>query len=695
MRKKILILAAAVLLPAMMFAADAAIGKDSQAYTDIKALVDANVITLALDKEQLARKEAVAYISDGVQNAKSKGLEDTAQLELLFGLVKSFQTDMMEQGKKLSDVQQDMIDLKVMQERVNLKQMQEKQDSLLSNIGARINGETTAYMTDLLLYGNGNNARYRPITQYIDFTFSAHSGTLLTAEAVLRLENIYGGFWGDGDFFGVRRLSVTGNFPVYFTLGSYNAKLTPLTVWANEDERPYEAKLYKDKRDMNKKELYLGDNAWPVNGVKAGYKGLFFGAAIEAEAFGTRLESAGGKSNPVSPGLATTTAQGLLTYNYDQYMWGGRIASDFTLKDMLKVGGNFTQIKDITDTGSMPNNNEMDNYVVSADAELKLFGIAKASAEYAISDYCVKNRTMPEVWKNKYISDTALNVKAEATYMDTTIEGRFFVVGNSFTAYAAQSRIYDESNNYPYLTQNNTWNSSLAIPTYMLANAAYPFTKYNNRISTNWFPVAHNMMPYQYEENSVSPYGDATANRQGYSARLSGKYLDGMLQPSARYTYATEIVSYLPGNQFTCPREFIVAEGGIKVTAFGAVLTGGYRHEWTSNDYTWGSVDMRSTVIDAGIEYTLLDRLTLCAGFKDKTYAGREFLQTYGGAGMIYGALAKFDMDIMSYGFGADLEITKQAFCGVSFTQTLINNKLNAASNYNAQEIDAKVGLKF
>jgi hypothetical protein len=696
MRKTILLIAAALLVPCLIFAAEEGIAGDSQVYKDIKTLVDAKLITMPLDKDKLTRKEAASFADNAATGILASGGADRDQIELAFGLLQSFETDLMEQGQKLSDIQKKMIDLKVMEERLNMKALEEKQDKLFGSVGARINGETTAYMTDLLLYGGGmtgNDKRYKPITEYIDFDFSAHSGNLLTADAVLRLENLFGGFWGDQDFFGVRKVSISGNFPVYFTIGSYMAKLTPLTLWANDDDRPFEAKVFSDKRDMNKKELYLSDDAWPVTGGRTGYNGQVLGASLEAEGFAARLEGSGQNNYPVAPGYVTYTTD-LFHYSYDQYMWGGRIASDFTLKDVLKVGGNFVEIKDIKDTGTT-GAPALDNYVASADAELKLFGIVKASGEFAVSNYNVSNNISPQAWQNKYISDSALDVKAEADYMDTKLEAQFFVVGNSFTAYAAQGRIYDGKNNFDYLTQNNTWNVSQTIPTYVLAGSVYPFTRYNNLIVTSYAPTGHNTMPYIIYENSAAPDGPGTPNRQGLTARLSGSYLDAAVQPYLRYTYASEIVSYLPGFESTCPVEFKIMEGGIKAKVTGILLTGGYKYEYTSNGYTGGNVDYKSGIIDAGAEYKLLDKLTLSLGFKDIAFNGSEYDYTYNSSGLNYGSYYRADGDIMSCGCGVDLEVTKQASCGVSLTQTIITDKLDATKNYNAQEIDANVSLKF
>jgi hypothetical protein len=602
----------------------------------------------------------------------------------------------MEQGMKLSEIQQKMIDLKIMQERLNIKELKEKQELLFGMIGVKINGEAAGYMTDLILYGKGTGTakKYAPLTQHLDLMFTASSGSKLKAEAVFRLQNLFGGAWGVQDIYGIRKFTITGDFPVSFVLGDYAAKLTPFTIWSCDEARETEAKIFSDKRNMNKKELYLENNAWPVTGGSLKYVTDVFGAAVAAEVMAARLQEATKNNYQTAAGFSQALSSPF-TFQYEQYLWAGRIESDFALKDILKAGVNFAEIRDIKGTGLNQAAALLDNYTASADASLKLFGIAKAKAEFAYSSYHVSNSVLPQAWQNSYINDTALMTGAEAEYMNTKIEAEFFVVGNSFTAYAAQTRMYDGYNNYPYLTQNNTWNISQAIPAYILAAKIYPFTRYNNIILADYFAPGHNMMPYNFYENNAAPYGDSTPNRQGVKVKLSGSYLDAMVEPFARFIFASEIVSYLPGVQSTCPREYMVLEGGLKAKVWNFEFKGGYKFEVTDNSYTLGGTHLESAIIDAGLEYRLFDRLTLSAGFKDITYMGTEYPYSYNGTKWAYAGRTSYDASITSIGGGVDFEITKQAKASVSYTDTKITDRINTDNTFGAQEFDARVFLKF
>ncbi|MCX8094343.1 MAG: hypothetical protein N3E50_09305 [Candidatus Goldbacteria bacterium] len=702
MFKKYLIFIVILLIPFYVFSATDVFDLESEVYMSLKSLYDEGIIKLPLTKDKLTRKEIVLYIKDAVDNILS--MEDMApemagKIEIVFNLLKSFQTDMMEVGYKLSEIQDKMIKLKIAQERLNIRGIKETQIKLLDTIGMRINGEGYAYMTDLLLhsgkYSGNKEKRYRPITQYIDMIFSAYSGKEIKAEAVFRLENLFGGLWGSQDIYGLKKLTITGDFPISFVVGHYSTKLTPYTLWANEDEQIYEAKIYKDKRDMIKKELYLSENKWPLTGGSLSYTGVIPGNInLEIKSIIARLQEAEKSNFLISPDFATTTTTPI-KYYYDQYMWAFRVSSDLSFKDILNIGANFVEIRDITDTGIDRTKLSLNNYVTSVDALINLFNYAKIKSEFAFSNYAVFNPLAPSWWQNRYIDDTAFNIGLETEQFNTKLEAQFFVNGNSFTAYSAQARIYDGSNNYLYLTQNNTWNVSLAVPYYIIAGKIYPFTRYNRVIFTNYERPGYNLMPYVLYENNAMPYGDASPNRQGIKVKIQSDYFKDLIKPCVKFLYAQEIVSYLPGSQKFIPRDFYVLETGLVSKIFNFTVTAGYKYELTDNTVNKGHVNFTSNIINAGIEYMLFDRFLLSAGIKDIIFSGIEYPYTWNGTTWGYLGKTKFDNNILSYGFGIDFEITKQANAGISWTNTSIKDNLNSLNDYSAQEIDAKIGMKF
>jgi hypothetical protein len=719
MLKKISILLAVLLVPVFIFSAGDTISSDHWSYKDIKSLVDSGVITKPLTKETLTRAEVVEYINDGVHNvfaanamASSTSASDTellAQIDKLYNLVKAYMTDMMRTEQKLDSILETIGDLKVKKE-----QIEKRQDRLLSAMGMRINGESSAYMTDVLLYGNAFRSiinpqpqRYRPITQYLDLKFSLNATKELYSEATFRLENVYGGFWGSMDSYGLRRFFIEGKYPVSFIFGDYQGKLTPFTLWSVDDERPYEAKIFSDKRDMNKKELYLLDNTWPLSGAKLQtIVEVFDTVDVNVTAMGARLGQAG--RTYYEKYNYGTGRFGMSTLLHDQYMMAGRI--DSGIPDMLNIGLNYSEIVDSKDTGTYTAP-ALDNTVYSGTIEgLIKFGEgmeAKAAGEYAMSNY-----TYNKGYKN-YIPGTALKGEVEVKGFDSKINAVYSSVGNSFTAYAAQTRIYPSQfgtldpayasfYNPDYLTQNSCWNIAAAPPSYTLGGRTNPFTSYVPNINVSYGTGAGSaasgiasatgsLYGYPIYVNNTLPYGDSTPNRQAIKFKYSGNYMDGLIQPSLNYIMANEIYSTVPVTYTVKARNFSVIEGGVKsefvmAIPFTAML--GYRMEDTNNSQ---SIAFTSTTLDAGLEATLIKKkFKVYAGYKNTAFNGYEYAVT----GAIV-TLPHYDAVMNAIGIGMEYNVAKPAVIGMSFTTTSMQNNLNRALNYSAQELDIKVSISF
>ena len=728
MLRKIALFFAVMLIPGIA-SASGDIGKDILTYKDIKSLVYTGVITKPLVQDSLSREEVVGYINDGVHNVLAantgasvfSGQSDAelaAQIDKLYNLVKAYMTDMMKTQQKLDSILETIGDLKVKKDEI-----EKRQDKLLSLMGMRIDGESNAYMTDLLLYGSKFQAldapddRYRPITQYLDLKFSLNATKELYAEATFRVENMYGGFWGSDDIYGLRRFFIQGQYPISFVFGDFQAKLTPFTLWAVDDDRPFEANIFSDKRDMNKNELYLLDNTWPLSGGKVQTIATIADAVdVNITAMGARLGVNGQNDYWVyDPTYSAFVPQLMM---HDQFLMAGRIDSGFSV-DNLDVGINYSEIQDARDTGVDYNAPVVDNPVYSADASYKFkFGDgmdAKVSGEFAKSLY-TNNQGY-----NNYITDTALKAGVEVNAFNTKIVINYTDVGNSFTSYAAQTRINDESVNGLYLTQNNTWNIAAMPPQYIIGNNVYPFTKYNPTINVAYglnpassasglASTPGNLLFYPQYENNISPYGDSTPNRQKTSIMLSGDYDFGfVLKPMVSYDMANEIVPYsgvddLGHPQTIACRNFTVLKVGTRAEYGIFAATLGYTMEDTNNN---SNVAYSSAIIDAGLEATLIKKkLKVYAGYKHIDFNGTEYTpntatnilgQTY----PVYEMLTSVngtpgvDESVDSMGVGVEYYIAKPATVGMSFTNTsMVDNRVKADS-FGAQELDLKVSIKF
>jgi hypothetical protein len=361
---------------------------------------------------------------------------------------------------------------------------------------------------------------------------------------------------------------------------------------------------------------------------------------------------------------------------------------------------NYSEITDSKDTGSTIGAPTLDNYVTSVNGELKLkFGEdsgAKVNAEFADSHY-TNNK-----WYQNYITDTAVKAGAEATFMNSTIGASYSAVGNSYTAYAAQTRIYNYNQSVPYLTQNSMWDISKKPPSY---NMLYPFTQYNPTINVSYGnPLgsaatglaykATNLLFFPIYENNTMPYGDSTPNRDCITLKYSGNYMDGLIQPSIKYQMANEIVTNLPVTYTVKPRAFSVVEAGVKsefTLGIPWALKVGYKSEDTNNGQT-NSIAFTSDTLDAGLEATIIKKkLMAYVGYKDISFNDSEYVLSAGN----YVLYPDFDNTISSIGVGFEYNIAKPAVIGMSFTNTLLQNNKYKLASFDAQEFDIKVSISF
>jgi hypothetical protein len=498
---------------------------------------------------------------------------------------------------------------------------------------------------------------------------------------------------------------VQGDLPVAFILGDYQGRLTPFTLWSVDEVRPFESKLYSDKRLMNKKELNLLDDSWPLTGGKVQTIVTLFDAVdLDIQLLGARLqEAANGAAKPAPMKVYNLTLDTYTvnSYSHDQYMLAGRMASDFYLNKLLKdiaeveIGVTLTDIVDSKDTGAY-SSPVMDNSVIAADLKVEaLGGMLKVDGEFAMSSFTGDKGSVEPV------SDVAMKAGLEFSMFDTTLKGAFVSNGRDFTSFAAQTRAYNEADNISngqnplYLTQNSTWNLQRKPPAYEVGGHVYPFTQYNPQIVVSYAGTAGrygNLLAYPVYENNLMPYGDASPDRSGVLAELSGSYLDEMIKPLVKFGMMEESAAYR--------RSIMAIEAGATLNWWIFSLTGGYRMESTSipANAAMGSPasTFDSSIMDAGLEITpIKKKLVIYGGFKSIGFAGDEVVLGDGTAGAgLYPALQPLEATSVSFGGGVEYRIAKPAIVGISYTTTTIDDK-ETGNVDTAQELDARVSINF
>jgi hypothetical protein len=300
-----------------------------------------------------------------------------------------------------------------------------------------------------------------------------------------------------------------------------------------------------------------------------------------------------------------------------------------------------------------------------------------------------------------YITGLGIKADVEVNAFDTTLKGTFISNDKDFTSYAAQTRMYNEADNVNgalYLSQNNTWNLQNKPPKYEVGGHVYPFTQYNPQIVVNYGAASAgkygNLLAFPIYENNIMPYGDATPDRFGVLAELSGKYLENMIEPLVKFGTMSETNGYR--------REIMSVEAGAKVNWQMLSLTAGYRMETTAmpkiTGVTPAASSFDSSIIDIGLEYApIKKKLVIFAGFKSIAFKGSEVIlgdSTPLLPSALYPCMQALDASSVSMGAGIEYRIAKPAVIGLSYTSTNIMDNATEKGD-SVQELDARISINF
>ncbi|MEI7641174.1 MAG: hypothetical protein WCJ46_06670 [bacterium] len=625
--------------------------------------------------------------------------------------------------------------------------LEKKIENILASPGVKVNGEVLFSMTDILYMGNaskditgdalGRSARYRPMIQYLDLDFNAVIAKGISATGIFRFESVLGGSWGEKNIYGFRRLFAKGENPyVNYFVGDFQGKMTELTLFApDSDANDFaEADIFKYRKDTNKAELNLGDNAWPISGIWLGHDynivDKTFGVGFKL--LGSYIGKEGAimvKLDPADPGLANYAMA-----NHNQFLIGG--SPSVMIMDMARINFNYVNLFEVKDSG-INTNPAFKNEVWSVDGKVDIIkDMISLSGEFAsavydadVQTYTAKATTLeqknPDYLVNMAAgsfpsieySDVAFKGSVEIKLLDILdimpkieLKGGYYSTGKNFVNFMAQTRTYDSQRNFQFInTQNNTWNvfggweitsasTGVWVPQgYDIYAGPYPFTKYNNVINPG------KLLGYDRRTELTMPYGPASPNRAGaYADLLLGFKFDkditaevngflnmpSELEDTVVYSGDTKLM--------TIPyTTYMIAGGGVKLNLYGIVVSAGAKLENADNAGSTVKLDniLRNLMtIDAGLKIPLFN-FEILGGFKSQTWTGTEF-----------SAKQNIDGGVTYIGGGIKYNISKTSYLNIlystaeyvdNYADTIPNPDTPGANTWHAQEIDANLSFKF
>ncbi|HXA01924.1 MAG TPA: hypothetical protein VNW99_08050 [Cytophagaceae bacterium] len=486
----------------------------------------------------------------------------------------------------------------------------------------------------------------------------------LRCNAILRVKNPFGTFFGEGVTFQFRQIQLMGRIAktVDYQIGDINVEMTPYTVHAApEMYHQYESEIFKMRRNIVNYENFVIGNAWRLQGVQ-GFATFPFPRNVESikvHAFAVRTNATNDVTVP------------------DRILAGGRV----TLKqsNAFYVGVNYVGLQDIPISNS---DIDYTNHVVTGDGKIssdKENVILSLSMEGGFSTYNnFRTSDKTTVSYNDYFFDIGTSevfkpfkMKVFANYKD---------VGPQFSSPSAQTTRINVLATPELFSkfQNNSVNRPQ-----MLFDRFTQEGIYNRAIS----PV---LLPFLPQYGNISPYGAATPNRRGFSAGLASDTSIKVFTAEFKADLLTEII----GEGVTDLRKFTGLKGGIlfnvgKLLNLKRMLSVnlGERYEKTTRG-GFVPVNLSSTLIDAGISMEVINKIDLLVGVKSLSAKGNEYMGVRDQFNQ-FSSFTALNLNIKEkiYSFGARVRFSTNAYFTVNYNRASSQNNMNTTLNYNINQL--------
>ncbi|MEY4329877.1 MAG: hypothetical protein RL609_625 [Bacteroidota bacterium] len=314
---------------------------------------------------------------------------------------------------------------------------------------------------------------------------------------MVRIRNDYGGFWGSGVSFDVRQLTVRGliGHAVRYSLGDINYKMTPFTLWNNDQEWSATApQIFADQMNVLKYDhFYNNDHSWRQQGVSA--DGAFvFSKGIQELKWG------------VFSSRVRTTDFGSVP---DRIFSG--VSIDAKVKADLGISYHYANLWDIEGTANTTTSFRNPVHTLGGYWNKKWGAIGQVvQVEMGMSKRMVNNDVNYLHKQGNFIHGTYQLNWPESRW---TWQMTWNRVEAEFRSPGAQTR---RLNPNASLSAFQRTGNDQSLRTVNLLDLMRESNLYNLQLQTELGAY----LPYY---DNITPYGVATPNRQGFEVKVGGK----------------------------------------------------------------------------------------------------------------------------------------------------------------------------
>jgi hypothetical protein len=530
-----------------------------------------------------------------------------------------------------------------------------------------------------------------------DLGINSQPNESLRASVILRLQNAFGGFYGDGSQFLFRQLRLDGviSKKVKYEIGDIDLSLTHYTLHNfSEVYNDHESDVVAQRRSVVEYENFNFGNNWRLQGAHI-QTNLRFKSGIEK--IGVRM-------------FATRNRRYVPATTPDRFMVGGRV--DLVQSRIFQIGGNYvysydaagsvTNILGVTNynqvlTGDFKLNHYMDNF------DLSLYGEAGTSSNgYKINNESrdtVGNSSLKFNGQNSFY-DVGASVKFKPALLKLWVNYRN--VGEDFFSSGAQTRRmndYGSAGLFTNIDNNTSGGTRTAMP--MGGATLMDFVSDPTLRNLN---LKSSLMQFNPVMNNITPYGQATPNRKGFTIGASIGSNEKVLKADVQADIFSERVS-VGDSVSQALRKYVGLKGGFTFNVHKLlryekliILTFGDRLEHTTRSGT-DKIDLKSNLIDLGLTVEVVKQLDLIGGLKMINATGNEYLInnnrnqfnqiTYftGSNSAALNGSMNLGQTQMMYMYGARYRFSKNTYFTINGVSQYVTFANKAYRNYNIQQI--------
>lgn len=510
----------------------------------------------------------------------------------------------------------------------------------------------------------------------VDLGINIHPNKNTEIQGMVRIRNDYGGFWGSGVTFDVRQLSVKGVVGGIFRyqLGDINYRMSRYTLWNYEQELSSQtpAILQQQFDVVNYDHFFFKDNSRRMQGA-AGEFALVFSKWVQELQFHMM-------TSRVKPSDFATVSDRLFT----------GLSANMIQSKYAQLGVNFASMYDVP--GTSRNASTFHNPVLTGtwqfDADFEKWK-AQLKGEAGRSRTNIRENTTAPDWRGKFAD---AEVSASLKSLGITVSANAKYVNSEFRSPGAQTKRIDFAG-VPVAYQRIT-NDQLLRPVNML-DLMRESDFYNLQLRPY-------LMEFSPVYDNITPYGDATPNRQGLTFKLAYDHKKNPLKIEVSQLQWQEV----RGEGTVLPREFsrtmvvaeVLPERMFATMKRKAHLSLSYRNDETTRgeEELVRGVQLATRALALGAEVEIAKSFDAMLGMQSLAYSGFDYTAVRDNYSVIFNFNEyRADGTEKMYSGGLRYRFSENTFLSATYSLFESRGTFRSVPAYNFNQIMLLYSMKF